>query len=106
MGVSVGVGLGVDIGAGVGVGVLNFSFGLFRNAHLFVSVRFETIPKHRNKPKQTEKNIFLFREKNRNRTETDRVSVCFGSNRKKNLFVSRTPYLSPWWIIDSSCLQE
>jgi hypothetical protein len=37
--------------------------------------RFET-------PKQTEKNVFWFHETNRKTTETDWVSVCFGSNRK------------------------
>jgi hypothetical protein len=42
-------------------------------------------------PKQTEKFIFWFRETNRNTTETDWVSVLFGSNRKYFLFVSRTP---------------
>ncbi len=39
--------------------------------------RFET-------PKQTEILIFWFHETNRNKRETDLVSVCFGSNR--NLF--------------------
>ncbi len=43
-------------------------------------------------PKQTEKNVFWFRETNRRTTETDWVSVCFGSNRKKFLIVSRTLY--------------
>jgi hypothetical protein len=52
-------------------------FRLFRNG-------FET-------PKQTGKIIYWFRETNRKWTETDCVSVCFGSNRKKDLFVSRTP---------------
>jgi hypothetical protein len=42
-------------------------------------------------PKQTENPIFWFRETNRKSSETDCVSVCFGSNRKTNLFVSRTP---------------
>jgi hypothetical protein len=41
--------------------------------------RFET-------PKQTEKNLFWFHETNRNKRETDLVSVCFGSNR--NIFFS------------------
>jgi hypothetical protein len=45
-------------------------------------------------PKQTEKKFVWFRETNRKTTETDWVSVRFGSNRKKNLVVSRTPYLS------------
>jgi hypothetical protein len=49
-------------------------------------------PKHRNEPKQTEKIIYWFRETNRKWTETDWVSVCFGSHRKSFLFVSRTPY--------------
>jgi hypothetical protein len=43
--------------------------------------------------KQTEIFCFWFHEKNRNTTKTDLVSVCFGSNRKSFLFVSRTPYL-------------
>ena len=65
-------------------------FGLFR----FVTkqfclfwlfrYRFET-------PKQTETFCFWFHETNRNKGETDLVSVCFGSNRKLFLFVSRTP---------------
>ncbi len=42
-------------------------------------------------PKQTEKNVFWFRETNRKTTETDWVLVCFGSNRKKIFIVSRTP---------------
>jgi hypothetical protein len=32
---------------------------------------FDTCPKHRNKPKQTEKIVFWFRETNRKTTETD-----------------------------------
>jgi hypothetical protein len=32
---------------------------------------FDTGPKHRNKPKQTEKKAFWFRETNRKTTETD-----------------------------------
>ncbi len=39
--------------------------------------------------KQTEKLFFWFHKKDRNRTETDQVSV-FGSNRDKKLFVSKT----------------
>ncbi len=46
--------------------------------------RFET-------PKQTEIFCFWFHETNRNKRETDLVSVCFGSNRNLFLFVSRTP---------------
>ena len=46
--------------------------------------RFET-------PKQTEIFSFGFHETNRNKHETDLVSVCFGSNRNLFLFVSRTP---------------
>ncbi len=65
-------------------------FGLFRFVtkqfclfRLF-RYRFET-------PKQTEIFSFWFHETNRNKRETDLVSVCFGSNRNKFLFVSRTP---------------
>ncbi len=47
--------------------------------------RFET-------PKQTERFSFWFHETNRNKRETDLVSVCFGSNRNLFWFVSRTPY--------------
>jgi hypothetical protein len=47
--------------------------------------RFET-------PKQTEVFSFWFHETNRNKRETDLVSVCFGSYRNLFLFVSRTPY--------------
>ncbi len=35
---------------------------------------------------------FWFHETNRNTTETDLISVCFGSDRKFFLFVTRTPY--------------
>jgi hypothetical protein len=64
-------------------GLLRFvtkQFCLFR---LFRS-RFET-------PKQTKNFCFWFHETNRNKRETDLVSVCFGSNRNLFLFVSRTP---------------
>jgi hypothetical protein len=49
---------------------------------------FDIGSKHRNKP-----NFFLFwfHETNRNKRETDLVSVCFGSNRNLFFFVSRTP---------------
>jgi hypothetical protein len=46
--------------------------------------RFET-------PEQTEIFCFWFHETNRNKLETDLVSVCFGSNQNLFLFVSRTP---------------
>jgi hypothetical protein len=42
-------------------------------------------------PKQTEAFSFWLHETNRNKRETDLVSVCFGSNRNLFLFVSRTP---------------
>jgi hypothetical protein len=43
---------------------------------------------------ETNRNFkFWFHETNRNKTETDLVSVSFGSNRNLFLFVSRTPYL-------------
>ncbi len=69
------------------------NFGLFRSVskqfclfRLF-RYRFET-------PKQTKIIIFWFHETNRNKPETDLVSVCFGSNRQNIFFISRTPYLS------------
>ena len=46
--------------------------------------RFET-------PKQTKNFSFWFHETNRNKRETNLVSVCSGSNRNLFLFVSRTP---------------
>ncbi len=63
-----------------------------------VSVRFETVLfvlvvsiKVRNT--EINRNFFFgFHETNRNKRETDLVSVCFGSNRNLFLFVSRTPY--------------
>ncbi len=67
------------------VGLFRFvtkQFCLFR---LF-RYRFETL-------KQTETFCHWFHETNRNKRETDLLSVCFGSNRKLFLFVSRTPYL-------------
>ncbi len=42
-------------------------------------------------PKQTEFFSFWFHVTNRNKRETDLVSVCFGSNRNLFLFFSRTP---------------
>jgi hypothetical protein len=62
-------------------GYFSENLGLFR---LF-RYRFET-------PKQTETFCYWFHETNRNKRETDLVSVCFGSNRNFFLFVSRTPY--------------
>ncbi len=59
---------------------LTKQFCLFR---LF-RYRFETT-------KQTENFCYWFHETNRNKRETDLVSVCFGSNRNLFLFVSRTP---------------
>ena len=66
-------------------------FGLFR----FVSKQFCLFRLFRygfETPKQTEILCFWFHETNRNKRETDLVSVCFGSNRNLFLFVSRTPY--------------
>jgi hypothetical protein len=61
-------------------GYFSENFGLFRFVtkqfclfRLF-RYRFET-------PKQTKKFCFWFHETNRNTTETDLVSVCFGSNQ-------------------------
>ncbi len=72
-------------------GIFLVCFGLFwENSVCFGC--FDIGPKHGNKPKQTEKNVFWFRETNRKTTETDWVSVCFGSNRKKYMIVSRKPY--------------
>ncbi len=52
--------------------VIFFSFGLFRNADFFGSVRFETLPKRRNKTKF----IFSFLKKTKKKTEqTKFVSV-------------------------------
>ena len=66
-------------------------FGLFRNSSDCFGC-FDIGSKHRNKPKYF---YFWFHEANRNKRETDLVSVCFGSNRNLFLFVSRTPYLQP-----------
>jgi hypothetical protein len=72
--------------------------GIFRKFRL-VSVRFETVLfvsvvsiKVRNTETNRKKN-FWFHKTNRNKRETDLVSVCFGSNRKILFFISRTPYL-------------
>ncbi len=62
-------------------------FGLFQNSSVCFGC-FDIGSKHRNKPKYF---CFLFHETNRNKRETDLVSVCFGSNRNLFLFVSRTP---------------
>jgi hypothetical protein len=58
-------------------------FGLFRQSSVWFGC-FENTETNR-------KECFLFRETNRKTTETDLVSVCFGSNQKKNLIVSRIP---------------
>jgi hypothetical protein len=74
--------------------VASVCFSLFRFVTKHICLfrlfryRFET-------PKQTEIFSFWFHETNRNKRETDLVSVCFGSNRNLFLFVSRTPYPSP-----------
>jgi hypothetical protein len=78
--------------------VFSENLGLFRRFGLF---RFVTKQfclfwlfwyrlKHWNKPKQTEAFCFLFHETNRNTTETDLVSVCFGSNRSTRACARRT----------------
>ncbi len=62
-------------------------FGSFRNSSVCFGC-FDKGSKHRNTPK----NFFvLFHKTNRNKRETDLVSVCFGSNRKILFFISRTP---------------
>ena len=43
-------------------------------------------------PKQTETKLSMVSKMNRNKRETDLVSVIFGSNRNFQLFVSWTPY--------------
>ncbi len=69
-------------------------FGSFRTSSVCFGC-FDIGSKHRNKPK-----IFLcwFHETNRNKRETDLVSVCFGSNRNFFLFISRTPYSIMAWF--------
>jgi hypothetical protein len=65
-------------------------------------------------PPQTTANPFYNRIKNtgvhristnRKSTETDCVSVCFGSNRKKGLFVSRTPCCLPHLRVQTLSMQ-
>ena len=68
-------------------------FGFLRNRSVCFGC-FDIGSKHRNKPKIC---CFWFHETNRNTTETDLVSVCFGSNRNLFLFVSRTPYRQHNW---------
>jgi len=64
----------------------------------FVSVHFETnlfVSVFQNTlktPKQTETKFSLVSKMNRNKRETDPVSVIFGSNRNFFLFVLWTPY--------------
>ncbi len=64
-------------------------FGLVRNSSVCLGC-FDIGSKHRNKPNFF---VFGFTKTNRNKRETDLVSVCFGSNQNLYLFVSRTPYL-------------
>jgi hypothetical protein len=59
------------------LGFVSVCFGLFRNSVCFSC--FDIGSKHRNKPKQIEFFYFWCHETNRNTTETDLVSVCFGS---------------------------
>jgi hypothetical protein len=71
-------------------GYFSENLGLFR----FVTKQFCLFRLFRyrfEKPKQTETFCFWFHETNRNKRETDLFWVCFGSNRKLFLFVSRTP---------------
>ncbi len=65
------------------LGLFRFVMKQFCLFRLF-RYRFET-------PKQTKIFCFWFHKTNRNKRETDLVSVCFGSNRNLFLFVSRTP---------------
>jgi hypothetical protein len=60
--------------------VVSVCFGLFRNSSVCFNC-FDIGLKHRNKPKQTKTFSFWFNKTNRNKPETDLVSVCFGSNR-------------------------
>ncbi len=68
-----------------------YCFGSFRNSFVCFGC-FDKGSKHRNKPK-----IFFvwFHETNRNKRETDLVSVCFVWNRQILFFISRTPYSGP-----------
>ncbi len=66
-------------------------FGLFRFVlRKFCLFRFVLTPVRNTATNQ--KKCFWFPKTNQKTTETDWVSVCFSSNRKKNLIVSRTPY--------------
>ncbi len=59
-----------------------FKISTFLLPHTISSVSFscfDTVPKHRNKPKETEKKL-VSQNTNRKTTETDQVSVCSGSN--------------------------
>jgi hypothetical protein len=69
--------------------ILGF-FGPFRNNPVYFGC-FDIGSKHRNKAKQNKIIIFWFRKTNRNKPETDLVSVYFGSNRKIIFFFLRTP---------------
>jgi hypothetical protein len=55
-------------------------FGLFRNSYVCFYC-FDMGSKHPNRPKQNETFCVWFHETNQNKTETDLVLVCFGSNR-------------------------
>jgi hypothetical protein len=59
-------------------------FGFFRNRFVCFGC-FDTCSKHRNKPK-----IILW--VSRNKPKNNRSRLCFGSNQKYFLFVSRTAY--------------
>jgi hypothetical protein len=69
---------------------INLPFRFVSKRRFFVSVRSETVS-NQNKPKRKLNSLSCKFRKDRNGTETDRVSACFGSNRNKKLFVSRTP---------------
>ncbi len=71
-------------------GYFSKNLGLLRfvTKQFFCFGCFDIGSKHRNKMKFF---YFWFHETNRNKRETDLVSVCFGSNQNLFLFVSRTP---------------
>ncbi len=76
--------------ADVGKKIFSENLGLFR----FVTKEFCLFRMFRFRfktPKQTKTFCFWFHETNRNKRETDLVSVCFGANRNLFLFVLRTP---------------
>ncbi len=85
-----------------------FCFRLFWQSSVWFGC-FDTGPKHRINPRQTEKNVFWFCETNRKTTETDWVSVCFGFGNTldpgvRTVGLAQRPCITRCWTQAVLCL--